>query len=267
MRIILSRKGFDDANGGKPSIIMPDNKMLSFPIPSDERDTYADLQYEGTTYKEIIKQLNKKFLYEHCHIDPDLTDEFRETVPENWKPAFGQSGAADSFLHNTAKVKPGDLFLFFGTFRMVEKDKTGRYRFVRKGKFPIGHVIHAIWGYLQVGEMLRSYEEMKEYSWHPHVSRASDHEITNETLYIPTETLSFRKDLPGCGVFDFDKKRVLTMEGKTKGIWKDVSAYRPENIIGNRKNLSSEGIYYQGIWQELPLKETKKAEGWAISLF
>ena len=34
MRLILSRKGFDSANGGCPSPIFPDGSMLSLPIPS-----------------------------------------------------------------------------------------------------------------------------------------------------------------------------------------------------------------------------------------
>ncbi len=33
MKVVLSRKGFDSANGGIPSPIMPDGTMLSLPIP------------------------------------------------------------------------------------------------------------------------------------------------------------------------------------------------------------------------------------------
>ena len=38
MKIILSRKGFDSANGGIVSPIMEDGTLVSFPIPADEDD-------------------------------------------------------------------------------------------------------------------------------------------------------------------------------------------------------------------------------------
>lgn len=267
MRVILSRKGFDAENGGIPSAIMPDGTMLSFPIPSYERYGFKDLQYDGTTYEKLLGQLSSKYFGSTCHIDPDLTDKFRVRTPKGWKPAFGQCGASDSFLANTAGIKKDDLFLFFGSFRMIEKDSRGHYSYVRKGDFPVGHEIHVVWGYLQVGGMLTEKEEIKKYRWHPHADERF-YDGQRNTLYIPTETLTFNDNLPGCGVFDFDEKRILTLQGKTKGIWKDNPVYRPENIIGNRKNSAKkEGIYYSGIWQELPLRETKEAERWAKSLF
>lgn len=36
MKVILSRKGFDSANGGIVSPVFPDGRMLSFPIPSKD---------------------------------------------------------------------------------------------------------------------------------------------------------------------------------------------------------------------------------------
>ena len=36
MKVILSRKGFDSANGGILSPIFEDGTMLSFPIPSKD---------------------------------------------------------------------------------------------------------------------------------------------------------------------------------------------------------------------------------------
>lgn len=43
MKIILSRKGFDSANGGIVSPIFEDGTMISFPIPSGDTDTYDSL--------------------------------------------------------------------------------------------------------------------------------------------------------------------------------------------------------------------------------
>ena len=53
MKIILSRKGFDSANGGIVSPIFEDGTMVSFPIPSDDEDTYDSLYYNGIQYCEI----------------------------------------------------------------------------------------------------------------------------------------------------------------------------------------------------------------------
>ena len=43
MKIILSRKGFDSANGGIVSPIFENGTMLTFPIPSNDKETYNDL--------------------------------------------------------------------------------------------------------------------------------------------------------------------------------------------------------------------------------
>ena len=53
MKIILSRKGFDSANGGIVSPIFEDGTMVSFPIPSDDEDTYDSLYYNGICCKDI----------------------------------------------------------------------------------------------------------------------------------------------------------------------------------------------------------------------
>ena len=61
MKIILSRKGFDSANGGIVSPIMEDGTLISFPIPSeDDKDRYEDLVYCGQLYSEILNDLNYK---------------------------------------------------------------------------------------------------------------------------------------------------------------------------------------------------------------
>ena len=70
MKIILSRKGFDDSNGGCASPILPDGTMLSMPIPSVEDDIlYDQLQYNGINYADILKQINpKNYSYTTCHL-------------------------------------------------------------------------------------------------------------------------------------------------------------------------------------------------------
>ena len=57
MKVILSRKGFDSANGGIASPIFEDGTMLSFPIPSKDHDK-DKIAYEELTCNKIL--LNDK---------------------------------------------------------------------------------------------------------------------------------------------------------------------------------------------------------------
>ena len=121
MKVILSRKGFDSANGGIPSPIFEDGTMLSFPIPSKDHNmdkiSYNELTCNGVLLNKILKDLGYSG-DECCHLDPDL-DSTRRVVPvKGWKPAFGQINQSASYLLNN-KIDEGDLFLFFGNFRHV----------------------------------------------------------------------------------------------------------------------------------------------------
>lgn len=77
MKIILSRKGFDSANGGIVSPIMEDGTLISFPIPSDDKDTFDDLIYCDQPYSKILEDLKYKGS-PNCHIDPDLSIDRRK---------------------------------------------------------------------------------------------------------------------------------------------------------------------------------------------
>jgi len=111
MRVILSRKGFDSSNGGCASPIFPDNTMLSLPIPSEDGNMdYGELSYNGATYADLLRTLNPKVNYRKCHLDPDIRSEIRMKPPIDWRPAFGQVGAAQGLLHN-AGVEKGDFEL------------------------------------------------------------------------------------------------------------------------------------------------------------
>ena len=216
MKVIQSRKGFDSSNGGCPSPIMPDNTLLSFPIPSDDGVSYDELTYHGLTYSELLTQLNPRKTYSTCHLDPDIREGVRLNESSIWKPAFGQIGASQGLLAN-AKVEVGDLFLFFGWFRRIEQHN-GAYRYARKEEddFYHGADLHVIYGYLQIGEILTSKDRIAEYHWHPHASSKRE-EISSNTLYLPTESLSFLPDHKGYGVFDYREDRVLTLEDHNRG--------------------------------------------------
>lgn len=160
MKIILSRKGFDSANGGIVSPIFEDGTMISFPIPSGDTDTYDSLYYNGIPYSKILHDLRYKG-GNHCHVDPDLDLSRRAKEIDGWFPAFGQRDAAASYLKNLG-VAPGDIFLFFGNFHFVEC-KNGEYKYSRDcGDFYREKDIQVIWGYLQVGEILSAPEKQKK---------------------------------------------------------------------------------------------------------
>ena len=58
MKIILSRKGFDSQNGKAPSPIMPNGDLISMPIPTEDKDRYQDLIYQGHGF---AKRESKRF--------------------------------------------------------------------------------------------------------------------------------------------------------------------------------------------------------------
>lgn len=275
MKVILSRKGFDSANGGIASPIFEDGTMLSFPIPSKDvkkdKIRYDGLICNGISLECLLRDLGYKGNSKCCHLDPDLTSDRRKAPIKEWKPAFGQINQSATYLLNQG-ISKNDLFLFFGNFRHIEQHD-GKFRYVHKNSQNTdpyyGREIQAIWGYLQVGEILRSPEEQKEYFWHPHSCAERMYNEKNNLIFTPTERLSFAPQMLGYGLFNYDTKRVLSAEGQSKATWKYESAYATENISAERQNSAKveSGIYYAGIWQELVLKENTISEDWAKSLF
>lgn len=260
MKIILSRKGFDSANGGIVSPIFEDGTMVSFPIPSDDNNKFNELAINGITYDKILSSLNYKGKC-NCHIDPDLDNKRRIKPIENWVPIFGQVDSAASYLMNTVQIQPGDIFLFFGNYHFVEK-VNGEYKYCKKKKdFYKDNDLQVIWGYMQIDKIVDAAEEQKKYTWHPHSKKFTDKK--SNRMFIGREKLSFDETMPGYGVFKFSKKRVLTKEGFSKANWVHRDFYSNDSIFTGekgRKNSSKkpdETIYYAGIWQELGLKESE----------
>ena len=280
MKVILSRKGFDSANGGIASPIFEDGTMLSFPIPSKDHDKDKIAYEELTCNKILLNELLENLGYKgdkYCHLDPDL-DSTRRVVPvKGWKPAFGQINQSASYLINN-QIVSGDLFLFFGNFRHVVKSH-GKYKFAHRNKNSedpyYGKEMQIIWGYLQVGEIISDPKEQEKFFWHPHACEKRLFKENNNLIFTAAEHLSFAPDMPGCGIFSYNEKRVLSIPGKPKATWKKEKAYDVDNIneINNRKSKRKnsakdpEGIYYAGIWQELVLKDNKDSENWAKSIF
>ncbi len=281
MKIILSRKGFDSSAGGIANPILPDGTMLSMPIPggNDEIYSYKDLNFNSEKYNinyaDLLNQLSKKkkdWKNENCHLDPDIRAGLRD-VDENWKPAFGQIGAAQTILTN-ASVEKDDLFLFFGWFKQT-KCENDEFKYVKKRKkdnlnFYEYADLHAIYGYLQVGEILTG-EEVKGFCWHPH-SNSSYDGISNNTIYVASEKLTLPNveiDLPGAGVLSFREDRVLTAKGKSKANWNYKDSFDPDKLINQNRKNSAKGdglLYYAGQWQELVFNATDDMIAWAKNI-
>jgi len=268
MKIILSRKGFDSSSGGCPNPIMPDNTLLSLPIPADTMCSpqipenivrYSDLQHSGYTYNEILKGLKPGKSFDICHLDPDIRQGVHIKPIDGWKPAFGQTGSPLGVLRN-AGVTVGDLFLFFGVFRKAEYFHDS-IRFVKGTKS-----VQIIYGYMEIGTILETSDKIAEYYWHPHADSKQYSQWKN-ALYLPNEKLSFYPSFPGFGVLSYRADRVLTKLNENAATWEEYSFLMPQNVVGNRKNCSKgRGLYYAGQWQELVLKPNEDANKWALGL-
>lgn len=198
-KIILSRKGWDTTDGGKPSPILPNGSLLSLPIT----DRGSGIRFENFRSPDdridigiLVADLTHKRVDKNTelHLDPDLRCDAIDR--HGFRPAFGQCGRAQKHLENK-EVCEGDLFLFFGVFRQVEECKGWRY-------VQSAPMLHLIFGWLQVGEIFHLPEDVEKLpdglERHPH--RIPSGRVNNNanTLYIARPRLTF-SELPGWGLF------------------------------------------------------------------
>ena len=223
MKIILSRKGFDSGYGGCASPIFPDGSMASFPIPypGAQHQMWEVLsgQHNLGHVVEDLTRLKKKPItrMSEIHLDPDLRRSLANRCSD-WRAALGQDGAAQTHLVNQ-NVDIGDIFLFFGWFRRVEK-RQNQNGTSATWNFVLGAPdVHVIFGWLQVGSILRVGKHPTPGShpaWlneHPHIRDANKFPANN-TLYISSDQLVIDgvwTGLPGGGTFEeFSSLRQLT---------------------------------------------------------
>jgi len=268
MKVILSRKGFDDKYGEMPSLIMPNGELVSLPIPEANTGIkYNALTYNGDTFKKILEDLGYKYKDEKtgnvvwdCHLDPDIFP-YNTKVPE-WQALFGQSDAAAGHLINEC-VKKGDLFIFFGTFRKVEKNLDGKYYYVKPKK-----EMHLVYGYFQIEDMAVK-DEVKKFHWHPH-STTYYLNKPNNIILIPAKNLE-GTNFPGYGVLKFSEELVLTNSNMTKSKWK------PDHILTTKDKMTynpnaKKGTYFQSspIGQEFVISDefnsNEDVRQWLIGL-
>ena len=163
MKIIISRKGLDSSFGNISSFILPDGKMCWLPIPENDKRKelyqYNDLMFYGNSLGEIVEQLSlgKILKSSTVHLDPDIFP-FYVDRDLQWHPLFGQTGAAESHLRN-CDVGRGDIFLFFGWFRYVERigDK---YRYVSNAPD-----LHVLYGWFQIQDKVKVSKYTPDQSW------------------------------------------------------------------------------------------------------
>jgi hypothetical protein len=271
MKIILSRKGFDSAYGGYHSPILPSGEMVSLPIPLDDVLKYSDLKMSGSTYYDLMAELKPKIksngkwltLNEEtrCHLDPDIN---RNSISREsgWRPCFGQIDSAQSHLENQ-RVSKGDLFLFFGWFRKT------RYNDGKLVFDPREKDLHAIFGYLQIGEIIKvdhRFDIPKWMAYHPHTKGWRRNNKTN-TIYIARDNLSWNKSLLGAGRFLFNDNLVLTKNGLSRSKWSLPDFFREAEISYHSKNSWKAGYFQSAaIGQEFVITDNGRVEEWARGL-
>ena len=234
MRIILSRKGFDSSIGGVASPIFPSGAMCSLPIPESSPaplKRYGEIWSGEQTLGPLVRDLTRGKLGsdDKAHLDPDLDVAALRPRPTGWRPLFGQSGSAERHLRNQG-VAEGDVFLFFGWFRRVERDvMSGSYQYLEGTPD-----LHCIYGWLQIGQHI-AVQGGAVPTWahdHPHWQ---DHLAAPSTainsLYAAADRLYLagqQIDLPGGGVFRrYAEQLRLTAPDASRSVWHLPAWFNP----------------------------------------
>lgn len=173
-----------------------------------------------------------------AHLDPDLN---ALSIPRQpgWRPIFGQTGAAEKHLQNQG-VREGDLFVFYGWFRPVER-VSGKYTYVRNALD-----LHVIFGWLQV-EQRFSVDHLSEIPFwaleHPHCKRRKYRDL--DSIYVSTQLLHLPDReilLPGAGVFHrFAPGLCLTAPHQSRSVWQLPPwffPHHPTSGLSYHKDLS-----------------------------
>lgn len=188
---------------------------------SYDRIRVARPMAEDLTLGGLVKDLTNGVITPQtlAHLDPDLDSQSLERKP-GWRPVFGQSSAAETHLERTCGIGAGDIFLFFGWFRKVEK-VDAKFRYCRGSPN-----LHVIFGWLQIEqriELPRDLAKVPDYArGHPHHKEIPYD--SPESLYISRERLSLEgaTEYPGAGVFrKFNQTLCLTNpEGNLRSHWR-----------------------------------------------
>ena len=263
MKIVFSRKGFDSTAGGFPSLIFPDGSLFSIPIPgSKDKYVYKDLdfQYSGDSIQVILNDLTRSRINsskwqqcdyadnkQTCHYDP-----LPMNVNEFNGIAFGQVQAAEGHLRNQS-VGEGDIFLFYGWFKNVEKME-GVWKYIDTAPD-----VHLIWSYMEVGasvyldtneqqkQALNKYPFLKK---HPHIGSQGN---MKNRVYLSSQHkyFSFENDLCLTDVDNY----------KGRSTWKLPNYFHQPAAFSFLNNFVLDGdhtiVTYRGYGQEFVLNLDK----------
>jgi hypothetical protein len=275
MKVILSRKGFDSDAGCSPSPILPDGRLVSLPIPCPGDVTrYADLRLDDNrTYLDLMRELGIRRISKkpgsdqsltensECHLDPDIYRDVRPR-PSGWKGAFGQHDIDQTHLSETGHVRKGDLFLFFGRFRLTRKTAAGL-------QWVPGSDRHVIFGHLQIGDILDVTGDRKVPEWlegHPHTNQER-RGFKKNAIYVATDTVSWDGGIPGAGTFQYGKDVVLTKEGMSPSRWQLPDFFREAEISYHNPDCWKDGYFQsRARGQEFVIQDNEKVESWAMDL-
>jgi hypothetical protein len=174
-------------------------------------------------------------------------------------------------------VGEGDLFIFFGWFRQC-RFVGQRYCFVGGASH-----LHAVFGYLRVGQAIRLAQDPVP-DWardHPHLHGTARKADTRNTLYVASEHLGLpgSESLPGAAAFTrFNEGLQLTAPGMTRGWWRLPTWFYPEtgapplssHESSQRWKLDADGCLLQSVarGQEfiLDVEHYPEAPEWVGSL-
>ena len=218
MKIIFSRKGFDSQYGGVPNPVLPDGVMVPFPIQDTRSIVTGDAIHRGgEVVGDMVEQLTCGRIPRNytAHLDPDLDWAAYPRQP-GWRPVLGQTDGALGHL-TKQQVGAGDLFLFFGWYRPVEKRESG-WAYVQTQP-----PVHAIWGWLHIGACFSHTEVPPDVrSWlayHPHLQRSAR---KRHGIYAASDFIEIAgRRLPAGGIFPrFSERRVLSAPGENMSLWR-----------------------------------------------
>jgi hypothetical protein len=225
MKLVLSRKGLDTSSSVRPSPILPDGRLVSIPIPADFEGSgiaYVSIRATNTqTFAALMSDLGISIPPRGAHLDPDLVYAARPRAAD-WRPLFGQEGAAQRHLDNQG-VGVGDLFLFFGRFRQTQ-ERGGKLCWERGAP-----VVHAIFGYLEIGDVWRvdSAAAARRVVWaagHPHVKVWQPRKGAN-TVYIAATSSALAPGCHGAGTMSLTPATLLTGAGCNTSVWRLPAAF------------------------------------------
>ncbi len=218
MKVILSRKGFEPTHGGIPSPILPDGTLLLLPKPmEDGYVSYKDLYYQGISYYDIATSLNKDLhdtlmnarCHSGCYLPPDSY-----SPPLEWFPAYPRTGLLEKHL-NKQRVSVGDIFLFYGWFRQTEYTKDHQLRYVEDA--PEQNIV---FGYFQIGAIIKDISYLSKQFSTQLRSFMEEFQNSHNTIYLPTQKLSYNNQQPGCMALSYSSSLVLTKPGCHYNHWK-----------------------------------------------